>query len=622
MDFYKTVKFLKKLLSDTNKSKQHITMKCFYLAFICILFPILVQSQPTSLPAKITEKCYGNLLSDMTRSVCEICNVTDTAILNSIGSCSLTEFFNKRNDVLQEVVTKNMTLTGSDIFNLHGQIKDIKKLYELNLLHKYPEKGDSIISEFMKYDGLISALSIECIVFNRDTTLAKTTYSSRYPKGRFFIVDDSIGCKFGANFCDEKDILIADLRNYINHLENEILKLEEKGNASTKIQSATHNVGFCVFLLSVLVLIVLFYFFIKRYPKQSKKYLKYVSSIYKVIKKRVQFGNYNGATGWVDVNPVHENSIENNENESNGDNDTSEKKDITFQPQTEKFAIENNEWIIVGASVIGRGHVDSNMHCQDSNTYTKIGDGWGIAITSDGAGSEIHSHVGSKIVVTRTKAYFEQLILDASWYKDNSLPDDITWSKLVFKVLKAVRDDLQKFADGMQANIESFAATVIVVIHTPIGLLVAHIGDGRAGYQDKSGIWHSIITPHKGEEANQTIFITSDFWNIPFYEMSGISVPETRVIRDSVKSFVLMSDGCEHTSWDCNLYNADRGIYYDPNTPHTAFFNPLIKTLQKLKKDKLSFDEISKKWYNYLDQGNRSFINETDDKTMIIGTNS
>lgn len=290
------------------------------------------------------------------------------------------------------------------------------------------------------------------------------------------------------------------------------------------------------------------------------------------------------------------------------------------QLQSEKFAIENNEWIIVGASVIGRGHIESNMPCQDSNSYASLGNGWGIAITSDGAGSAKHSHVGSKIVVTRAKAYFEQLILASSWYKNNILPDDITWSKAAFKALKAVRDDMQKFAEEKQAKLESFAATVIIVVHTPMGLLVAHIGDGRAGYQDKSGTWHSLITPHKGEEANQTIFITSDFWNIPFYEMSGVSVPETRVIRESAKSFVLMSDGCEHTSWDCNLYDADKGIYYDPNTPHVAFFNPLIETLKEHRKEQLPFIDRSEKWSNYLDKGNKSFIKETDDKTMILGT--
>ena len=586
---------------------------------------IYAQQRPSSLPQDIVEECYGNLRAKMTRSVCDICNVTDTTILNSIESYSMTKFFNKRNAQLKKIVTQIFTLDGPEIPKIYSQIRNIKESYESKLIQTYPEKSDSIIAEFRKYDALIAALSIECIYFNRDTTSNKGIYISKYPQGRFYLERDSVKCKSGISFRDEKDILIADLQRDIRLLNDEILKLEKKGklDASTPKLRETYKVRLYIFLLSTLFIIILILSLVKKYPKQSKSCIEHISRIYKMISKKKQSENFNGGTELTGAtSTTSKSSSENDENDSDGGGDTSEKEPERKvpKPYAEKFAIENNEWIVVGASVIGRGHVESNMPCQDSNTYADLGNGWGIAITSDGAGSAKHSHVGSKIVVTRTKAYFEQLILGSSWYKDNALPDDLTWSKLVFKALKAVRDDLQKFADEKQAKLESFAATVIVVVHSPNGLLVAHIGDGRAGYQDQFGTWHSLITPHKGEEANQTIFITSDFWNIPFYEMSGVSVPETRVIKESAKSFVLMSDGCEHTSWDCNLYNADKGIYYDPNTPHTAFFNPLIETLKELKKNKLSFDERSKKWYNYLDQGNKSFVKETDDKTMILGT--
>ncbi|MCM1176205.1 MAG: protein phosphatase 2C domain-containing protein [Bacteroides sp.] len=602
-------------------------MKRFYIVFMCVFSVSIIyaQQRPSSLPKDIVEECYGNLRAEMTRSVCDICNVADTTILNSIESYSMTKFFNKRNAKLKNIVTQKFTLDGPEIPKIYSQIRNIKESYESKLIQTYPEKSDSIIAEFRKYDALISALSIECISFNRDTTSNKGAYISKYPQGRFYLERDSVKCKSVISFRDEKDILIADLQSDIRLLNDQISKLEKEGkqDASTQKLSEKYKVRLYIFLLSTLFIIVLILFLVKKYPKQSKSCIEHISRIYKMISKKKQSENFNGGTELTDATSTKsESSTGNEENDSDGGGDISEKEPERKvpQPYAEKFAIENNEWIVVGASVIGRGHVESNMHCQDSNTYADLGNGWGIAITSDGAGSAKYSHVGSKIVVTRTKSYFEQLILGSSWYKDNALPDDLTWSKLVFKALKAVRNDLQKFADGKQVKLESFAATVIVVVHTPNGLLVAHIGDGRAGYQDQSGTWHSVITPHKGEEANQTIFITSDFWNIPFYEMSGALVPETRVIKESTKSFVLMSDGCEHTSWDCNLYNADKGIYYDPNTPHTAFFNPLIETLKELKKGKFSFDERSEKWYNYLDQGNKSFIKETDDKTMILGT--
>ncbi len=604
-------------------------MKRYYLAFICILFVIAAQSQINPLPKKITEECYGNLRADMTRSVCAICNVTDPAILNSIESHSLTKFMSRRNDILKKIVPRKMTLDGPGIYKLHRQIRDIKGLYESNLIHEYPEKADSIIAEFRKYDALIAALSIECIVFNRDTTSAKNQYFSRYPQGRFIIEAVSIVCRSRVGFCDEKDILIADLRKEISSLKEVIKNMNDNVTPSVPDNSQSkHNAVFSIFLICIALLIILLLFSRKKRPKQYKTFIRYISGIYRmIVKNNKTLSGDNASIESVSVGSELEDPSRDKcdefKNKASNDllpNEVPEKKENYPQTQTEKFATENDEWIIVGASVIGRGHIESNMPCQDSNSYASLDNGWGIAITSDGAGSAKHSHVGSKIVVTRAKVHFEHLILNSSWYKNNILPDDITWSKVAFKALKAVRDDMKNFSEEKQAELESFAATVIVVVHTPMGLLVAHIGDGRAGYQDKSGIWHSLITPHKGEEANQTIFITSDFWNIPFYEMSGVSVPETRVIRESAKSFVLMSDGCEHTSWDCNLYNADMGIYYDPNTPHFAFFNPLIETLKEHKNEKLPFTDRSEKWSNYLDKGNKSFIKETDDKTMILGT--
>ena len=58
-------------------------------------------------------------------------------------------------------------------------------------------------------------------------------------------------------------------------------------------------------------------------------------------------------------------------------------------------------WVLVGASVRGNGHIESNLPCQDNHKYEELEKGWGIAIVSDGAGSAAHSDMGSKIVVER-----------------------------------------------------------------------------------------------------------------------------------------------------------------------------------------------------------------------------
>lgn len=173
---------------------------------------------------------------------------------------------------------------------------------------------------------------------------------------------------------------------------------------------------------------------------------------------------------------------------------------------------------------------------------------------------------------------------------------------------------MEKFADTKDLNLSSLSATIIVVIHTPIGFLTTHVGDGRAGYKDDSNEWKALIAPHKGEEANQTIFMTSGFWERPYYVMSGVMVPESHVVRCRPVAFTLMSDGCEHTAWLCNKKNEKTGVFYDPNKPFDRFFNPLVEQLAKNTNT-----DLRTEWVKYIGSGNDSFRNESDDKTMVLG---
>lgn len=563
---------------------------------------------------------YGAIRKEMVLKACEYCNFTNNDALKKLNVTSVTAFRNaldQTSGLYGTIVNSAKPLSGTEIQSYSQTLILSDSLFINNLVYLYRNKRNSIIEDYKSFLIDIENLTQECIAFNENNA----SYLKQYPNGRFVILlkpeasaESSLPQDSSNDSKKSPEEEIKELKKLNKALEEEIKELKEE-IAELKGTNPDNNEGFSYSWIIIIIILMLLGAYVYYLHKKGNKIL---SKFILLLPRR---SNVNNRTTTERPIPEPIPSPTPKPNPVPNPNPAPQPvPEPRAQLQTEKFAIENNEWIVVGASVIGRGHIESNMPCQDSNSYARLGNGWGIAITSDGAGSAKHSHVGSKIVVTRAKSYFEQLIISSSWYKNNILPDDITWSKAAFKALKAVRDDMQKFAEEKQAKLESFAATVIVVVHTPMGLLVAHIGDGRAGYQDKSGTWHSLITPHKGEEANQTIFITSDFWNIPFYEMSGVSVPETRVIRESAKSFVLMSDGCEHTSWDCNLYDAEKGIYYDPNTPHAAFFNPLIETLKEHRKEQLPFIERSEKWSNYLDKGNKSFIKETDDKTMILGT--
>ena len=101
--------------------------------------------------------------------------------------------------------------------------------------------------------------------------------------------------------------------------------------------------------------------------------------------------------------------------------------------------------------------------------------------------------------------------------------------------------------------------------------------------------------------------------------MSGTRVPESVVIREKPYGFVLMSDGCETTTWLCNQKKEGVERYYDPNKPHTPFFESLDKQLQNLRKENTDLTERAKNWWKFIESGNDLFVRETDDKTMILG---
>lgn len=282
---------------------------------------------------------------------------------------------------------------------------------------------------------------------------------------------------------------------------------------------------------------------------------------------------------------------------------------------------EDIQWVLVGASVTGNGHVQMGLPCQDCHKYESFGNGWGIAIVSDGAGSAKHSDMGSKVVVERGVVHFKQLLEQEDWMQSNVLPTDVEWLQKSYNTLKSIRNDVVMVAQKNNVAVKDLSATCLVVIYSPIGLLTVHVGDGRMGYENLSGEWKSIMTPHKGEEANQTIFLVSDFWTIPNFTLSGVLVPESVVVREQVKAFALMSDGCENTSWLCTAKNEETGKYYDRNKPFDGFFKPLKETIISLSVSNVPEEERNEKWHNFIESGTDGFRKEQDDKTMIYGVN-
>lgn len=273
------------------------------------------------------------------------------------------------------------------------------------------------------------------------------------------------------------------------------------------------------------------------------------------------------------------------------------------------------KWVIAKASTIGKLHIKNDLPCQDSNFCATIGQSdWAIAIVADGAGSYEFSHIGSGKVVKLSYLYFSKLIKKNKWIENNCLPKIDEWKGVAKQGFKMVFNDLEDFSIKENYDLSSLSSTVIVVIYSPLGLLVSHIGDGRAGYRTSDGEWKSMIDPFKGEYANETIFITSPIWKDEIID----NFIESRIISEPTNSFVMMSDGCENICFETTILNETTKQYEHINKPFAGFLNPISKILINLSNLGKTEKEIDLLWEEYLTDGTEELANEEDDKTLVL----
>lgn len=272
---------------------------------------------------------------------------------------------------------------------------------------------------------------------------------------------------------------------------------------------------------------------------------------------------------------------------------------------------------VIGASIRGRSHELHDTPCQDYHVCEKIMEGWYILAVSDGAGSAKYAARGSKANSTFSARLVKQMLMEKRWIENDYFPTELEWyveARAIFERIKLIiRTKVSELEDECVET--DFNATLLIAVITPKGVLTAHIGDGRMGYLSVDNEWKAVMKPHKGEEANQTLFLQSGWTTptVPAFNVSGIYVPETSIIHGIPKAVVLMSDGCERSSWECSIMDAAIGKYVDKNIPHKGFMDPLIEALGSCgNSDKIQL------FVDILDHGTTACERELDDKTMLL----
>ena len=238
----------------------------------------------------------------------------------------------------------------------------------------------------------------------------------------------------------------------------------------------------------------------------------------------------------------------------------------------------------LGVTFLGRQHQEYGEVCQDYHLFEDLGDGWHLYIVSDGAGSSKASDRGARTNCDITALLLKSVIEKLGWKNAGTLPTEVDWYIEFYGICRKLKSFIEEKVSMLDERVipKDFNATLLVLVVTPWGILSGHIGDGRMGYKAKNGKWHSIMTPHKGEEPNQTIFVLNN-WDgirVPTFKMSQVAVPETRVIYDTPSMVTILSDGCENSCWKCIAMNEETGRYEDRNQPFLGFWDPLEKILR------------------------------------------
>lgn len=300
------------------------------------------------------------------------------------------------------------------------------------------------------------------------------------------------------------------------------------------------------------------------------------------------------------------------------DNVSEQDSDGEQPPIALKTDIQTESYSVFGVSLLGRAHIQYQMPCQDYHLFADCGMGWHLYLVSDGAGSARESHRGSKYNCELMMQSMQQLLAATSWQSNGYLPTEHEWHIEFINLCRIVKAKIEKNVEMLDEPVRpnDFNATLMLLIVSPFGMLCGHIGDGRMGYQDQTGIWHSSLIPHKGEEANMTIFLMNN-WDkpqIPALRLSSVFVPETHVIGEVPQKVVVMTDGCENFSWYCVGLDETSGMYRDRNCPFEGFLNPLFEYVDSASKDDKLFTMA-----DIINSCNDTCAAEQDDRTMMIG---
>ena len=215
-------------------------------------------------------------------------------------------------------------------------------------------------------------------------------------------------------------------------------------------------------------------------------------------------------------------------------------------------------WRLVGASVVGAGHVVRGDGCDDAHAIASRLDGSLVIAVADGAGSAPRGGEGARLAV---------------------------------EVALACHDDPAAAVETAAAAVDADMATTLAVVHVSSHVVrVAQVGDGAVVL--RRGDELEVVGPVDREEfVNETVFLTSATWR------EHLRVDE--VPAAGVDGIAVLTDGLQMLAFEL-----------PSGRPHLPFFAPLYDFAASAES---SIDELSA----FLGS-ERVCARTDDDKTLVL----
>ena len=253
--------------------------------------------------------------------------------------------------------------------------------------------------------------------------------------------------------------------------------------------------------------------------------------------------------------------------------------------------METPAWRVAKASHQGKKNNALKRPCQDRASYAlmpKLSKHHTlVAAVADGMGSAERGGQGAK---TAAQHAVRQMV-DILWHTGRTKPHHLE-TTLNAAALRA-RIEIENLAQQQQKPLDTYATTLLLLIHADNMVATLQIGDGAAIIGTTSGL-KTIAKPQRGEYANETNSLTSR----RALQKAAIEIvkPPTEVDR-----IAMMTDGIMELSLD-----------QKNRQPHAPFYDPLFAWLDE------SADQphLSNELHETL--GSRTIQAKTDDDTTLL----